>query len=121
MTLRKKLQQRLEAEGNHFEWSEIKQDPSACIAQAGLKSLQEIVVEDNGKTLASQYEVNVRVSAERFFSLSVVPRSFSGHICARYRTTIFLQLLKMGLSIDLQTPQFVQFHISLFTSFLNEG
>ena len=47
LTLRKELQQRLEAAGNHFEWSEIKQD---------IKSLHEIVVEDNGKTLAIRSE-----------------------------------------------------------------
>jgi len=47
LTLRKELQQRLEAAGNHFEWSEIKQD---------LKSLQEIEIEDNGKTLAIRSE-----------------------------------------------------------------
>ena len=47
LTLRKELQQRLEAAGNHFEWSEIKQD---------IKSLQEIVVEDIGKTLAIRSE-----------------------------------------------------------------
>jgi len=28
----------------------------------------------------------------------VVPRTFPGYICARYRTTIFLQLLKMSLN-----------------------
>jgi len=47
LTLRKELQQRLEAAGNNFEWSEIKQD---------LKSLQEIEIEDNGKTLAIRSE-----------------------------------------------------------------
>jgi len=47
LMLRKELQQRLEAAGNHFEWSEIKQD---------LKSLQEIEIEDNGKTLAIRSE-----------------------------------------------------------------
>jgi len=47
LTLRKELQQRLEAAGNHFEWSEIKQD---------IKSLQEIVAEDNGKTLTVRSE-----------------------------------------------------------------
>ena len=47
LTLRKELQQRLEAAGNHFEWSEIKQD---------LKSLQEIEIEDNGKILTVRSE-----------------------------------------------------------------
>jgi len=47
LTLRKELRQRLEAAGNHFEWSEIKQD---------IKSLQEIETEDNGKTLAIRSE-----------------------------------------------------------------
>jgi len=47
LTLRKELQQRLEAAGNHFEWSEIKQD---------LKTLQEIKIEDNGKSLAVRSE-----------------------------------------------------------------
>jgi len=47
LTLRKELQQRLEAAGNHFEWSEIKQD---------LKSLQEIEIEDNGKFLTIRSE-----------------------------------------------------------------
>lgn len=49
LTLRKELQQRLEASGNHFEWSAIKQD---------LKSLQEIAVEDNGKTMTIRSECN---------------------------------------------------------------
>jgi len=47
LMLRKELQQRLEAAGNHFEWSEIKQD---------LKSLQEIEIEDNGKALTVRSE-----------------------------------------------------------------
>ncbi len=47
LTLRKELQQRLEAAGNHFEWSEIKQD---------LKSLQEIEIEDNGESLTVKSE-----------------------------------------------------------------
>jgi hypothetical protein len=47
LTLRKELQERLEAAGNHFEWSEIKQD---------LKSLQEIEIEDNGKILTVRSE-----------------------------------------------------------------
>ena len=47
LVLRKELQQRLEAAGNHFEWSAIKRD---------LKSLQEIVIEDNGKSLTVRSE-----------------------------------------------------------------
>ena len=50
LTLRKELRQRLEAAGNDFEWSEIKQD---------LKSLQEIEIEDNGKTLTVRSEYKV--------------------------------------------------------------
>ncbi len=47
LVLRKELQRRLELAGYHFEWSDIKQD---------LKSLQEIVIEDNGKSLAIRSE-----------------------------------------------------------------
>ena len=47
LILRKELQKRLENTGYSFEWSDIKQD---------LKSLQEIVIEDNGKTLAIRSE-----------------------------------------------------------------
>jgi transposase len=47
LVLRKELQRRLEAAGYCFQWADIKQD---------LKSLQEIVVEDNGKTLAIRSE-----------------------------------------------------------------
>jgi transposase len=47
LVLRKELYQRLESNGYRFEWSEIKQD---------LKSLQEIVIEDNGKSLAIRSE-----------------------------------------------------------------
>jgi transposase len=47
LVLRKELYQRLEANGYGFEWSDIKQD---------LKSLQEIVIEDNGKSLAIRSE-----------------------------------------------------------------
>ena len=43
MALRKELDRRLEQAGYNFEWADIKQD---------LKSLQETVVEDNGKRLA---------------------------------------------------------------------
>jgi len=42
LMLRKELYQRLERAGYSFEWFDIKQD---------LKSLQEIIIKDNGKTL----------------------------------------------------------------------
>lgn len=47
LVLRKELQRRLELAGYRFEWSDIKQD---------LRSLQEIVIEDNGKSLAIRSE-----------------------------------------------------------------
>ena len=47
LVLKKELDRRLEAFGYSFEWSDIKQD---------LKALQEIVIEDNGKTLAIRSE-----------------------------------------------------------------
>jgi transposase len=47
LVLRKELQRRLELAGYHFEWSDIKQD---------LKSLQQIVIEENGKSLAIRSE-----------------------------------------------------------------
>lgn len=43
LVLRKELARRLEAAGNHFEWSDIKQD---------LKALQETIIEDGDKRLA---------------------------------------------------------------------
>jgi transposase len=43
LALRKELDRRLEAAGNSFEWSDIKQD---------LKALQETILEENGKRLA---------------------------------------------------------------------
>jgi hypothetical protein len=47
LVLRKELDRRLE-KGNHcLEWADIKQD---------LKALQEIVIEDHGKTLAVRSE-----------------------------------------------------------------
>jgi hypothetical protein len=61
LTLRKELLQRLEAAGNHFEWSEIKQD---------LKTLQEIKIEDNGKSLAVRSECK-GVCAKVFQSVGV--------------------------------------------------
>jgi len=47
LVLRKELNRRLEKTGHSFEWANIKQD---------LKSLQEIVIEDNGKSLAIRSE-----------------------------------------------------------------
>jgi len=47
LVLRKELDRRLKEAGHTFEWSEIKQD---------LKSLQEVVIEDKGKSLALRTE-----------------------------------------------------------------
>ena len=47
LVLRKELDRRLEKAGHCFEWADIKQD---------LKALQEITIEDNGKTLAVRSE-----------------------------------------------------------------
>jgi len=47
LILRKELDRRLDKVGHCFEWSDIKQD---------LKSLQEIVIEDHGKSLAVRTE-----------------------------------------------------------------
>lgn len=47
LVLRKELDRRLENAGHSFEWADIKQD---------LKSLQEIVIEDNGKSMAIRTE-----------------------------------------------------------------
>lgn len=47
LVLRKELERRLQKAGHYFEWSDIKQD---------LKALQEIVLEDNGKSLAIRSE-----------------------------------------------------------------
>jgi hypothetical protein len=47
LVLRKELQRRLEEAGHHFEWPDIKQD---------LKALQEVVIEDSGKSLALRTE-----------------------------------------------------------------
>jgi transposase len=47
LVLRKELDRRLEKAGHCFEWADIKQD---------LKSLQEIIIDDNGKTLAIRSE-----------------------------------------------------------------
>jgi transposase len=47
LVLRKELERRLNLYGHCFEWSDIKQD---------LKSLQEVVIDDNGKSLAVRTE-----------------------------------------------------------------
>ena len=47
LVLRKELDRRLEKAGRCFEWAEIKQD---------LKAMQEITIEDNGKTLIIRSE-----------------------------------------------------------------
>lgn len=47
LVLRKELYRRLEKAGHYFEWSDIKQN---------LKALQEIVIEDNGRSLAVRTE-----------------------------------------------------------------
>ena len=47
LVLRKELDRRLEKAGHCFEWADIKQD---------LKSLQEIMIEENGKTLSIRSE-----------------------------------------------------------------
>jgi transposase len=47
LVLRKELDRRLDKAGYCFEWSDIKQD---------LKSLQEVVIDDNGKSLALRTE-----------------------------------------------------------------
>jgi transposase len=47
LVLRKELDRRLEKAGHCFEWADIKQD---------LKALQEITIEDRGKTLAIRSE-----------------------------------------------------------------
>jgi transposase len=47
LVLRKELSRRLEEAGHNFEWADIKQD---------LRSLQEVVIEDSGKSLALRTE-----------------------------------------------------------------
>ncbi|MDR4508274.1 MAG: IS1634 family transposase [Candidatus Brocadiaceae bacterium] len=47
LVLRKELERRLEEAGYRLEWADMKQD---------LKSLQEVIIEDNGKTLALRTE-----------------------------------------------------------------
>jgi len=47
LVLRKELDRRLEEAGHLFEWANIKQD---------LKSLQEVIIEDHGKSLALRTE-----------------------------------------------------------------
>jgi transposase len=47
LVLRKELDRHLEEAGHNFEWADIKQD---------LKSLQQVVIEDNGKSLSLRTE-----------------------------------------------------------------
>lgn len=47
LVLKKELDRRLERAGHCFEWADIKQD---------LKALQELIIEDNGKSLALRTE-----------------------------------------------------------------
>lgn len=47
LVLRKELDRRLEKAGHAFEWADIKQD---------LKALQEVIIDDNGRTLALRSE-----------------------------------------------------------------
>ena len=47
LVLRKELDRRLREASHHFEWADIKQD---------LKSLQQVLIEDNGKSLAVRTE-----------------------------------------------------------------
>jgi transposase len=47
LVLRKELDRRLREAGHHFEWADIKQD---------LKSLQQVLIEENGKSLAVRTE-----------------------------------------------------------------
>jgi transposase len=47
LVLRKELDRRLKAYGHDFEWADIKQD---------LKALQQVLIEDNGKSLAIRTE-----------------------------------------------------------------
>jgi transposase len=47
LILRKELQRRLGEAGHNFEWADIKQD---------LKALQEVVIDDNGRSLALRTE-----------------------------------------------------------------
>ena len=47
LVLRKELERRLEEAGHCFEWADIKRD---------LKGLQEVIIEDKGKSLALRTE-----------------------------------------------------------------
>jgi transposase len=88
LVLRKELDRRLGKAGHYFEWSDIKQD---------LKALQEIAIDENGKSLAVRTEctgtcgkvfqaVGVAVPPfERYKYVKehfVVPRTFSLYLCA---------------------------------------
>jgi len=61
LVLRKELDRRLEEAGHCFEWAYIKQD---------LKSLQEVIIEDSGKSLALRTEC-VRTCGRVFQAVGV--------------------------------------------------
>ena len=87
LVLRKELDRRLEEGGYDFEWADIKQD---------LKALEEVVIEDNGKSLALRTQcigtcgkvfqsvgVAVPPTIRRCIVIKeqlVVPRTLSGEI-----------------------------------------
>lgn len=61
LVLRKELHRRLEEQGHSFQWADIKQD---------LKSLQEVLIEDNGKSLALRTQC-VRTCGKIFQAVGV--------------------------------------------------
>jgi len=61
LVLKKELYRRIEAAGNSFEWSDIKRD---------IKALQEVTIEEDGKSLAIRTQCEGPVA--RCFSLSVL-------------------------------------------------
>ena len=63
LVLRKELDRRLENAGHCFEWADIKQD---------LKSLQEVVINDNGKSLAVRTEC-IGTCGKVFQAVGVAP------------------------------------------------
>jgi transposase len=63
LVLRKELDRRLDKAGHCFEWADIKQD---------LKSLQEVVINDNGKSLAVRTEC-IGTCGKVFQAVGVAP------------------------------------------------
>ena len=61
LVLRKELHRRLEEQGHSFQWADTKQD---------LKSLQEVLIEDNGKSLALRTQC-VRTCGKIFQAVGV--------------------------------------------------